>query len=130
MKTLEMTKEQLEFCKQYTGLIETVNEALDYVVASFSDFEKTEGDVVLNDVIQAFVQIAQSHVSLEVLFQDDKEVVQGIQSFSNVLNQLERLEGKMDDLTLRSDIITNDVAPAYRSWSTDMLSKLQPYITV
>ncbi|WP_433744763.1 hypothetical protein [Falsibacillus pallidus] len=130
MKTLELTEEQLEFCKQYAGLIETVSEALDYVVASFSDLEKTEGDVVLNDVIQAFVQIAQSHVSLEVLFQDDKEVASGIQSFSNVLNQLEPLEGKMDDLTLRSDIITNGVAPAYRIWSSDMLSKLKAYISV
>ncbi|RLQ96781.1 hypothetical protein [Falsibacillus albus] len=127
---MNLTEEQLDFCQRYAALIETINEALDYVAASFTDFEKTEGDVVLQDVIDAFAQIAQSHVTLEILFQEEEKMVETIEAFVLVVNEASMLDGNLADPTLMCSIITEGLTPTYHKWSEKMQKELQPYIVI
>ncbi|WPZ18065.1 hypothetical protein UM396_16105 [Geobacillus subterraneus] len=47
----ELTSAALNIIRQYAALLETIEEGLDYVEASFSDPRRMHADVVLADLL-------------------------------------------------------------------------------
>ena len=46
-----LTEDQVQLVREYTTMLQNIDEAFEYVVASFSDYSKTEGDLVLSDIL-------------------------------------------------------------------------------
>lgn len=114
MKTF--TEEQVTLIQEYTQLLSSIQEGFEYITKSYSDSSKTEGDVILNDILQAFIQVIQANESLEVLFKDDAELQSAISSFYEVTVAAEDLEGIFDQSQAKQEVVQQKLAPTYRAW--------------
>ncbi|WP_242069196.1 hypothetical protein [Cytobacillus firmus] len=114
--------------KEYSDLLYTIDEAFDYIVKSFSDFSKTEGERLLGDIFQAFPQVASAHEQLSQLFQDNQPMLKAIADISTVADQAELLIQNFDDLPVRQEIISKKLYPAFAEWHNSIQQELNPYI--
>jgi len=110
------TEEQITLIQEYTQLLSSIQEGFEYITASYSDYSKTEGDVLLNDILQAFIQVIQANESLEVLFKDDAELESAISSFYEVTVAAEDLEGIFDQSQSKQEVVQQKLAPTYLAW--------------
>lgn len=125
---LTLTEEQYLFMKEYSDLLYTIDEAFDYIVKSFSDFSKTEGERLLGDIFQAFPQVASAHEQLSQLVQDNQSMLKAIADISTVADQAELLIQNFDDLPIRQEIISKKLYPAFTEWHNNIQQELNPYI--
>ncbi|WP_282141030.1 hypothetical protein [Cytobacillus oceanisediminis] len=125
---LTLTEEQYLFLKEYSDLLYTIDEAFDYIVKSFSDFSKTEGERLLGDIFQAFPQVASAHEQLSGLVQDNQPMLKAIADISTVADQAELLIQNFDDLPVRQEIISKKLYPAFAEWHNSIQQELNPYI--
>lgn len=125
---LTLTEEQYLFMKEYSDLLYTIDDAFDYIVKSFSDFSKTEGERLLGDIFQAFPQVASAHEQLGQLVQDNQPMLKAIADISAVADQAELLIQNFDDLPIRQEIISKKLYPAFTQWHNNIQQELNPYI--
>ncbi|PAE25848.1 hypothetical protein [Bacillus sp. 7894-2] len=125
---LTFTEEQYLFLKEYSDLLYTIDEAFDYIVKSFSDFSKTEGERLLGDIFQAFPQVASAHEQLSQLVQDNQPMLKALADISTVADQAELLIQNFDDLPVRQEIISKKLYPAFTQWHNNIQQELNPYI--
>ncbi|MEK3857143.1 hypothetical protein [Cytobacillus sp. FSL H8-0458] len=125
---LTLTEEQYLFLKEYSDLLYTIDEAFDYIVKSFSDFSKTEGERLLDDIFQAFPQVAAAHEQLSQLVQDNQPMLKAIADISTVADQAELLIQNFEDLPVRQEIISKKLYPAFAEWHKNIQQELNPYI--
>ncbi|WP_404322638.1 hypothetical protein LG298_23595 [Cytobacillus firmus] len=125
---MTLTEEQYLFMKEYSDLLYTIDEAFDYIVKSFSDFSKTEGERLLGDIFQAFPQVASAHEQLSQLVQDNEPMLNAIADIITVADQAELLIQNFDDLPIRQEIISKKLYPAFAEWHKNIQQELNPYI--
>ena len=125
---MTLTEKQYLFMKDYSDLLYTIDEAFDYIVKSFSDFSKTEGDRLLSDVFQAFPQVASAHEQLSHLVQGNHTMLKAIADISAVADQAELLIQNFDDLLVRQEIISRKLYPAFAEWHKNIQQELNPFI--
>ena len=125
---MNLTIEQQELSKQYLDLIFTVEEGLEYVVSSFSDYERTEGDRILNDIFAAFIKIAESNQVLLKIFNNNPSILKAIEGFQEVMQQVLKLEGHLHDPNEKELIIREGISPLIVEWKNTIQKELQPFI--
>ena len=69
-----LTEEQTHLVREYTEMLVNVIEAFEYVVACFADYAKTEGDLILSDILSSFVQLIQVNEDLTTIYHENTEV--------------------------------------------------------
>ena len=119
-----LTEEQFDLCQQYLNMVSCIDEGFTYVSASFLDFSKTEGDVVLSDILQALTLIAHVNTLLERLLAEDESIQQAITHFQNVMAQAFKLEGQFDRYDTKMKIINDFLYPAFSAWSDSIQNAL------
>ncbi|MBT2687156.1 hypothetical protein J7I93_03050 [Bacillus sp. ISL-47] len=125
---LTLTEEQYVFLKGYSDLLYTIDEAFDYIVKSYSDLSKTEGDRLLADVFQALPQVAASNEQISQLFHNDHSMQNALKDISTVADQVELLLQCFEDLPVRQEIISQKLYPAFAHWHQSIQQELNPYI--
>lgn len=105
-------------------MLESIDEGFQYVIASFQDYSKMEGDLVLSDIFTAFVQIVQVNQDLSVIFQDDPFIINAINSFDEVVLAAEKIEGLFEKSQEKQEVVTNFLYPANKLWQ----QKIQPLL--
>jgi hypothetical protein len=129
MKMVKLSHEQLAVIQQYVALLKTIEEGFAYVCESFTNYERTQGDVVLADIFMAFGQIDKTNrSSLARFFADDRAVLEEIARFSAVADEAWKLDGKLDDPNAKQEIVEKHLAPAFEAWKTGMMALLRPYV--
>ncbi len=114
--------------QQYVGVIQTIEEALQYVVRSFQDYSKTEGDTVLSDVFMALGQVAETNLILNDLFTENADIQDKVDSFNEVINHTSKLEGQLDNQNFKEDVVTKELYPAFTSWSQKIQKEINPLL--
>ncbi|MBT2709755.1 hypothetical protein J7I91_17640 [Pseudomonas sp. ISL-84] len=114
--------------KGYSDLLYTIDEAFDYIVKSYSDLSKTEGDRLLADVFQALPQVAASNEQISQLFHNDHSMQNALKDISTVADQVELLLQCFEDLPVRQEIISQKLYPAFAHWHQSIQQELNPYI--
>lgn len=126
---VHLTPEQLTVVRQYAALLDTIEEGFHYVIESFANYERTQGDVVLADIFTAFGQIDTTNErSLAHFFADDTALLNELQRFSSVVEEAWKLDGKLHDPNAKQQIVEKHVAPAFEAWKVSMMQHLRPYI--
>ncbi|OJH18146.1 hypothetical protein BLX88_14815 [Bacillus obstructivus] len=120
---MNLTVEQHELSKQYVDY--TVEEGLEYVVSSFSDYERTEGDRILNDIFAAFIK---SNQVLLKIFNNNPSILKAIEGFQEVMQQVLKLEGHLHDPNEKELIIREGMSPLFVEWKNTIQKELQPFI--
>lgn len=125
---MKLADSQVRAVKEYLALLETVEEGLDYVEESFTDYEKTEGDVVLSDIITAFMELEETHVRFRDLFAKDPALVESFNEFKDVLIECLKLEDKMEDQNAKQQIVKESLSPVYRAWMKGVYEPLSQHL--
>lgn len=121
-----ITEEKFIFLKEYLNTVNVVEVGFSYILSSFNDFNKTEGDRVFSDIIQALTIIAHSNALLEQILQDDTSTQLIMKSFNNVTEALFRLDGYFDDYNMK--IIKELLYPAFSDWKYIVHSTIGKYV--
>ncbi len=125
---IKLEENQHILIKEYHDLLVTVEEALEYIVASFDNLEKTEGDRLLLDVLQALPHIASTSEQLSRLFEKESLSLEGaLASFHEVAEKAAMLEGNFGSLEKKQQIIREQLYPAFAAWSVMIQQELKPY---
>lgn len=127
--TTKLDEKQYELVNQYVGMLDTIEEALKYVVASFTDLSKTEGDRVLSDVFVAIGQISESNLLLKEMFDWREGIQQALTGFDTVTDQAWKLDGQFDNNAVKQSIVQEKLSPAFSKWKTSIENELNPYLT-
>lgn len=122
-----LTEDQHILVKEYNEVLLTVEEGFDYVIQSFSNLEKTEGDRILSDIFQAFSQIVKVNEQLYVLFGENAKLKGQLENFEAVLENAMSLRGKLDDTQAKEMIIRDQLYPAFTGWSNAVRKELKTY---
>jgi hypothetical protein len=126
--TQQLDEKQYTLIHQYTEILQTVEEAFEYVEASFGDYTKTEGDLVLSDIFAALGQIESSNQLLKELFQEEKEILRTFEKFDEVPKQALKLEDGFNDQNVREKVVKESLSPAFSAWKMEVEKALQPFV--
>lgn len=127
MTTTKLDEKQYELVNQFVGMLDTIEEALRYVEASFTDLSKTEGDRVLSDVFMAIGQISESNPLLKEMF-DGEGIQNALNAFDAVTDEAWKLDGQLDNNGVNQSIVQENLSPAYSAWKATIESELNPYL--
>ncbi|TQR17641.1 hypothetical protein [Psychrobacillus soli] len=111
-----LTEEHLHLVQQYREMLESIEEGFQYVIASFQDYSKTEGDLVLGDIFAAFLQIAEVNPDLSEIFQKDSSMIDAVKAFEDVLLAAEKMDGLFEKSQEKQEIVQQFLYPAYKQW--------------
>ncbi|MEG7619419.1 MULTISPECIES: hypothetical protein [Bacilli] len=120
--------EDIQLVREYLALLETVEEGLAYVVASYSDLMKTESDTVLMDVLLAFSSIIQTNQVFESIFEQEGAIVNLVRDFSNVTNSAFQLEENLLDRNIKFRIAKDNITPLFNAWKKEAQVVLGPLV--
>ncbi|MGG3912660.1 hypothetical protein [Rossellomorea vietnamensis] len=126
--TTKLDEKQYELVSQYVGMLDTIEEALNYVEASFTDLSKTEGDQVLSEVFMAIGQISESNPLLKEMF-DEEGIQKALTGFDTVTDQAWKLDGQLDNNEIKQSIVQENLSPAFSAWKASIDIELKPYLT-
>ncbi|MGE6754512.1 hypothetical protein ACQKFO_13750 [Rossellomorea sp. NPDC071047] len=127
--TTKLDEKQYELVSQYVGMLDTIEEALYYVGASFTDLSKTEGDRVLSDIFMAIGQISESNGLLKEMFDGREDIQQALTGFDTVTDQAWKLDGQLDNNEVKQSIVQESLSPAFLNWKSTIENELNPYLT-
>jgi hypothetical protein len=125
---VKLDEKQFELLKQYIGMLETIEEAFDYVTASFTDIEKTEGDQVLADVFEALGQVSESNKIFAELFGERHDILTVMGKFENVIDQALELNGHFQESNVKEEIVKGKLSPAFSAWKLEIDQVLKPLL--
>jgi hypothetical protein len=126
--TKQLDEKQYTLIHQYKEILQTVEEAFEYVESSFDDYSKTEGDLVLSDIFAALGQIESSNQLLKELFQDENEVLTALGKFDEIPKQAIKLEGNFNDQNVKEKVIKESLSPAFSAWKMEVEKVLQLFV--
>jgi hypothetical protein len=126
---MKLAEPDVELVHRYVDLLQSIEEGLEYVEASFEDYTKTEGDLVLGDVLDALAQVQSANGQLQVIFTEEQELSGALDQFKAVIEQCFKLEGKMEQPNEKQEIVAKDIIPSFLAWKQLIEPHFQPYIT-
>lgn len=125
-----LTEDQVQLVREYTAMLQNVDEAFEYVIASFIDYSKTEGDSILSDILTAFVQIIQVNEDLTTIFHDNEELKKSILDFQKVVVAAEKLDGTFEKSQEKQEVVQQFLYPTYKQWYDTIHPQLVVYTQV
>ena len=125
---IQLQENERAIIQNYIQVGNTVVEALEYVVASFDDLSKTEGDLVLSDVFAAFSQMLNANGQIIFFLKEDSEALLHVLELNEMMGKLEALEAVFLELDKREQFIKNELAPTYNDWMHQTNQLLQKYM--
>lgn len=126
---LVLTTEQNELLHFYYNLLNTIEEGFDYVIESFSNYELTEGDTVLKDILSAFYHVDSSNKTLQIVLKEEQAILDELTKFDSVIISIDAESSIFTSLENHHDFVKNQLAPAFLAWKELVQGKLQPYVT-
>ena len=125
-----LTEEQTQLVREYTTMLQNIDEAFEYVVASFADYSKTEGDLVLSDILSSFVQLIQVNDDLTTIYHENMEVKNAILDFQKVVAEAEKLDGIFEKSQEKQEVVQRHLYPVYKKWYGSIQPQLVAYTQV
>jgi hypothetical protein len=124
-----LEEKQYKLVSQYVGLLDIIEEALKYVVASFTDLSKTEGDMLLSEVFLTVEQISECNPLLIEIFNGSEGIQRALIQFETVTDPVWRLDGQLESNIDKQSIVQEILSPAFSTWKMTIEKELNPYLT-
>jgi hypothetical protein len=113
VKRIQLDEKQYNYIGQYTAMLQTVEEAFEYVEYSFEDYTKTEGDRVLTDIFAALAQIESGNLLLMEVFKGENEVLKAFENFAEIPKQALKLGSSFNNQNIKGKVIKESLSPAF-----------------
>jgi hypothetical protein len=123
----KLNENQIAMSKNYLDLINTIEEGFQYVIESFQNLERTEGDQVLSDILVALNTLGESQFLFSKIFHGQH--FDGLFGDINVvINKALQLEGNLNNPEQKQKIIETSIYPAFKNWKMEIQQVLTPYV--
>lgn len=128
----EFNKEQYTLIKQYLGVINNLNEAIDYIIKEINE-QNTLNLKIYNDCISAFQIINKTNPLLISIFKEfDSDVYEAIISFEDIIPYFDEVlmyqeEGDIDNVI---KVLIDDLFPLYFEWAQEVIGEMSEYILI
>jgi hypothetical protein len=109
-------------------LLDTIEERFEYIEVSFTNYERTQGDVVLADIFTTLAQVSATNVHLCRLFAEETDIVHHLRLFSDVLEEAYKLDGNFGDTNMKQRIVEQHLSPAFQAWKMTITQLLKRYV--
>ncbi|WP_225230515.1 hypothetical protein [Cytobacillus stercorigallinarum] len=123
-----LKEEQYILLREYCSVLNTLEESFTYIVDSFTDLDKDDGDELLFEVIDSFPQIKAVNEQLLHLFKENSEMVHIMHVFEKVQEQADRLEQTIGNAPEKQEILREQFFPLFAAWHRMIDYELQPYL--
>ncbi|MGR3765845.1 hypothetical protein [Rossellomorea sp. NS-SX7] len=128
VKVVQLDQRQFELLQRYVGMLELVVEAMDYLEAYYTDYNKAEESRVLSDVFEALGKVSETNELLRSLFEQYEEITSVLKEYENVIDQALELNGHLQDPMAKEEIISNKLKPAFITWKTEADRIISPLL--
>ena len=125
---VELQDVQVETLKQYVDVANTVEEALDYILASYGDESKTESEVLLSDIFAALTKLIDTNGQLIFWFKEEEATIVHLLRINDLMNELVVLEDRFEDEQFRQQMVSEKLAPLYKEWVRTLNFIFQPLL--
>jgi hypothetical protein len=125
---VKLDEKQFRLLYQYIGMLETIEEALEYVKSSFTDIEKTEGDLLLSEIFESLVQVAESNGIFGQMFEERPDILTYMVEVEVVIDHAMKLNGHFQESNVKEEIVKGKLSPAFSAWKLKMDSVFKPLL--
>lgn len=123
-----MTEGEFYLLKKYNALLETVEEAFDYLSDDNRNASTPVTRQIVMDSYEAIGKIAEAHVNLVLLFEKNEEALQVIAQFGDLVDELEKIGHFEQNTVPEKETLQTYIKPAYETWKNQIQHHIIPYI--
>ncbi|TDL78921.1 hypothetical protein [Peribacillus frigoritolerans] len=123
-----LTQSEYELFYSYNELLNFIEEDLHYLIQSIESMEYTEGERVMDDLVDAFIQIDTTHSGMFHLAGDDEYLQNQILLFDQIIEELKPFTLNKDDAFLFQIFIKEELSVLFLQWKREVQAYLMPYI--
>lgn len=98
------------------------------MIQSIESMEYTEGERVMDDLVDAFIQIDTTHSGMFHLAGDDEYLQNQILLFDQIIEELKPFTLNKDDAFLFQIFIKEELSVLFLQWKREVQAYLMPYI--
>ncbi|MGG4491595.1 hypothetical protein [Metabacillus idriensis] len=98
------------------------------MIQSFSSMEYTEGEHVMDDLVDAFIQIDTKHSGMFHLAGEDEYLQNQILLFDQIIEVLKPFTLNKDDVFSFQVFIKEELSVLFLQWKREVQAYLMPYI--
>ncbi|MGD6990957.1 hypothetical protein [Sutcliffiella horikoshii] len=124
----DLTEGEFLFLKKYNSLLETVEEAFYYLSDKNQNASAPVTRQVMLDSNEAIGKIAEAHVNLVLLFDNNEEALHAIAQFGNMVDELEQIGHFEQNTAPEKEALQTYIKPAYENWKIEMQHHILPHI--
>ncbi|MGD6871041.1 hypothetical protein ACQCU1_02455 [Sutcliffiella horikoshii] len=125
---VDLTEGEFLFLKKYNGLLETVEEAFDYLSDKNQNTSAPVTRQVVLDSYEAIGKIAEAHVNLVLLFEKNEEALQIIAQFGDLVDELEHIGHFEQNTSPEKEALQTYIKPVYETWKNQIQHHILPHI--
>lgn len=123
-----LTQSEYELFYAYNELLNCIEEDLVFLIQSFSSMEYTEGEHVMDDLVDAFIQIDTKHSGMFHLAGEDEYLQNQILLFDQIIEVLKPFTLNKDDVFSFQVFIKEELSVLFLQWKREVQAYLMPYI--
>ncbi|MGD6776483.1 hypothetical protein [Sutcliffiella horikoshii] len=123
-----LTEGEFYLLKKYNALLETVEEAFDYLSDENRNASTPVTRQVVLDSYEAIGKIAEAHVNLVLLFEKNEEALQIIAQFGDLVDELEQIGHFEQNTAPEKEALQTYIKPAYETWKNQIQYHILPHI--
>ncbi|MDQ0857261.1 hypothetical protein [Bacillus sp. V2I10] len=98
------------------------------LIQSFESMEYTEGERVMDDLVDAFIQIDTTHSGMFHLARDDEHLQNQILLFDQIIDELKPFTLNKDDTLSFQIYIKEELSVLFIKWKREVQAYLLPYL--
>jgi hypothetical protein len=122
------SQSEYELYFSYNELLNSIEDGFTYLIQSFDVIEYTEGERVMNDIIDAFVQIDTIHSGMYNAANEDEPLQQQILLFDRIIDELMPFTASKDDSIILQSYIKDKLFTLFLEWKKEIQAHIMPYI--
>lgn len=126
MQTLQ--QEQYDLVVNYTDIIGTIKQGLDYIEDKYEAADYKEADWMIGEVLSGLEQLSNAHEVLASVLSDDPTVQKELNRFRDFNTMLGNVENVLEQPDEKERLIREQFVPTVVTWYQSMNQALAPYI--
>ncbi|KMJ58990.1 hypothetical protein AB685_07915 [Bacillus sp. LL01] len=123
-----LTEGEFYLLRKYNALLETVEEAFEYLSDENRPASSTLSRQLVLDSYEAIGKIAEAHVNLVILFEKNEEALQVIANFGGLVDELEQIGHFEQNSVPEKEALETYIRPAYENWKNNIQKHVLPHI--
>ncbi|MCC5802142.1 hypothetical protein [Rossellomorea vietnamensis] len=121
-------EKQYEFISQYFGMVNTIQEALNYLEPCLSDLAAEEAEFIISEIHLSLEQLAESNTLLNRVFYEQEGILDALAQFDDLIEYMWMMDDHSGDSTVIKGVL-QELMPVFSKWKSTIESEFIPYLS-